>query len=414
MTSPLARRTAIASALGLAAALRSPRAWGSAPIRLGTSVPMTGGLALNGKAYLLSMQMFAEDINARGGIAGRPLQLVTYDDQSNPANVPPIYTKLIEVDDVDLVCSNGTNITSPAMPVVMERGRLMMAMFALAVNEKFRYPRYFQTMPYGPQGAGAISNGFFEAAMAMDPPPKTVALVGADAEFSKTALAGARAQARKRGLKIVYDRTYPPNNVDFGPVIRAIAAAAPDLLYIGSYPLDSVGLIRSARELRFAPRLLGGGMVGTQSAALKAELGALLDDVVSYELYVPAAEKFFPRIAPLLKRYQPRAAAAGVDALGYYMPAFVYASLETLSQAVSQVGLDQDKLAHYLHATAFETVVGRISFGPDGEWTQPRMLTVQFRGIKGHDLAQFTEPGAEVILDPPQYKTGTLHYPFGA
>lgn len=414
MTTSIGRRAAIGSAVGLAAMFREPLAWAGDPIRLGSSVPLTGGLALNGKAYLLTMQLFTEDINAKGGINGRPLELVYYDDQSNPANVPPIYTKLIDVDKVDLVCSNGTNLTTPAMPVVMERGRTMMAMFALAVNDKFKYPRYFQTMPYGPAGAESISAGFFNAAMTMDPKPATVALVGADAEFSKTAVAGARAQAKKRGLKVVYDRTYPPNNVDLGPIIRAIAATQPDLLYIGSYPVDSVGLIRSARELRFKPKMLGGGMVGTQSASLKAELGELINDVVSYELYIPAAEKFFPTVGSLLTRYQARAVAAGVDPLGYYMPPFAYASLEILAQAVTKVGLDQDKLAEHIHANRFQTIVGDIGFGPDGEWTQPRMLTVQYRGIKGHDMDQFTRPEAEVILDPPEYKTADLHYPFGA
>ena len=113
------RRAAIGSAISLAATMGAGRAWAADPIRIGSSVPLTGGLALNGKAYLLTMQLFAEDINAKGGINGRPLDFVYYDDQSNPANVPAIYTKLLDVDKVDLVCSNGTNLTTPAMPVVM-------------------------------------------------------------------------------------------------------------------------------------------------------------------------------------------------------------------------------------------------------------------------------------------------------
>jgi branched-chain amino acid transport system substrate-binding protein len=406
----ISRRTAITSAL---AATYSPLAWGADPIKLGTSAPLTGGLAPNGRAYLLTIQIFIEDINAAGGINGRPLQLVYYDDQSNPANVPPLYTKLLDVDKVDLVCGQGTNDVTPAMPIVMEHGYVMMAMFALAVNDKFRYPRYFQTMPYGPDGGEAISAGFFDNAMKLDPKPKTVALVGADAEFSKTAVAGARAQAKKLGLKIVYDRTYPPNTVDYGPIIRAIAASSPELLYIGSYPIDSVGLIRSARELRFAPKMFGGGMVGTQATSLKSELGDLLNDVVSYELYTPAAAKFWPDVDKLLARYQPRAAPAGVDAQGFYIPPFTYCSLEILAQTVAKVGLDQDKMAQYMHANTFKTIVGDIKFGESGEWAEPRMLTVQFRGVKGQGIEQFKDPGTEIILDPPAYRTGTLQAPFG-
>jgi branched-chain amino acid transport system substrate-binding protein len=281
------------------------------------------------------------------------------------------------------------------------------------VNDKFKYRRYFQTMPYGPHGAEAISLGFFESAMAMDPKPRTVALVGADAEFAKTAVGGARQQARKRNLRIVYDRTYPPATVDFGPVIRGIAAASPDIVYIGSYPLDTSGLIRAARELGFRPKLFGGGMVGTQAAALKADLGELLNDVVSYELYVPAMADKLPQVEPILKRYQARAAEAGVDQLGYYVPPMVYGTFEILAQAVTATGgLDQDKLTDYIHATTFKTVYGDIAFGADGEWTEPRMLTVQFRGLQGQGMDQFRKPESHVILQPASYRTGELRYPF--
>ena len=412
------RRTVFASAIGGIAAgmMRTPLAWGQGnAITIGMSAPQTGGLASNGKAALLTMQIWVEEVNARGGILGRPVQLVYYDDQSNPANVPRIYTKLIDVDKVDLIITNGTNLTVPAMPIAMERGKVVMCMFSLAINEKFHYDRFFQTMPYGPNGKESISAGFFEVAMAMNPKPQTVALVGADAEFSKNAVAGAREQARRHGLRVVYDRTYPPPTVDFGPIIRGIAAASPDLVFIGSYPLDTTGLIRAARELNFRPKLFGGGMVGTQNAALKGDLGEMLNDVVSYELYCPAAAGHFPGVAPLLAKYQPLAAANGVDAHGFYTPPFTYCSLEILEQAVKGIGgTDQEKLAKYIHANKFNTIVGEIEFGADGEWKQPRMLTVQFRGLKGQGMEQFTQPSAEVILHPAQYRTGELRYPMGA
>lgn len=413
----ITRRTVFASAIGGAAAtmMRTPLAWGQGnAITIGCSIPQTGSLASNGKAVLLTMQIWAEEVNARGGINGRPVQLVYYDDQSNPANVPRIYTKLLDVDKVDLIVTNGTNLTVPAMPIAMERGKVVMCMFSLAINEKFRYNRFFQTMPYGPDGKAAISAGFFEVAMAMNPKPRTVALVGADAEFSKNAVSGAREQARKHGLRVVYDRTYPPPTVDFSPIIRGIAATSPDLVYIGSYPLDTTGLIRAARELNFRPKLFGGGMVGTQNASLKGDLGELLNDVVSYELYCPAAAGHFPRVAPLLAKYQPLAVREGVDAHGFYSPPFAYCTMEVMEQAVKGTGgVDQEKLANYIHATKFDTIVGEIEFGADGEWKQPRMLTVQFRGLKGQGMDQFLQPSAEVILHPPQYRTGELRYPMG-
>jgi branched-chain amino acid transport system substrate-binding protein len=342
------------------------------------------------------------------------VQLVTYDDQSNPANVPPIYTKLLDVDKVDLIVTNGTNLTVPAMPIAMQRGKVVFCMLALAINDKFKYPRFFQTMPYGPHGKASISEGFFDVAMGMKPPPTTVALVGADAEFSKSAVEGARDEAKKRGLKIVYDRTYPPSTVDFGPVIRGIATANPDLVYVGSYPVDTSGLIRAARELNFSPKLFGGGMVGTQAASLQGDLGDMLNDVVSYELYCPAVADKFPEVEPLLKKYQPLAKEKGIDPHGYYVPPFAYCTMQILDQAVTGTGgLDQDKMAKFLHANTFKTIVGDVKFGPDGEWDHGRLLTVQFRGLKGQGMDQFNSPSAEVVLHPAEYRTGELRYPMG-
>ncbi|SKA27827.1 branched-chain amino acid transport system substrate-binding protein [Enhydrobacter aerosaccus] len=409
----IGRRTALAGIVGTAA-IGTRTAWAADPIKIGFSIPQTGGLAAIGLQALLTLQIWSEDVNARGGILGRPVQLVTYDDQSNPANVPRIYTKLLEVDKVDLIVTNGTNLTVPAMPIAMQRGMVVFCMLSLAVNDKFKYPRFFQTMPYGPHGKASISEGFFDVAMGMSPKPATVALVGADAEFSKNAVDGARDQARKRGLKIVYDRTYPPSTVDFGPVIRGIASANPDIVYIGSYPVDTSGMVRAARELGFRPKLFGGGMVGTQAATLKGDLGEMLNDVVSYELYCPAVADKFPDVEPLLKKYQPRAKEKGIDPQGYYVPPFAYATMEVLQQAVTAAGgLDQDKIAKAAHATTFKTIVGDIKFGADGEWDHPRMLWVQFRGLKGQGMDQFVNPSAEVVLDPPEYRTGELRYPMG-
>src|SRR5262245_13025502 len=142
---PVGRRGVIVGALSGVAAAGPRSAWAADPIKVGCSIAQTGGLASIGKQTLLTMQIWAEDVNAKGGILGRPVQVISYDDQSNPANVPGIYTKLLEVDKVDLVITNGTNLTVPAMPIAMQHDKVVLTMLALAVNDKFKYPRYFQT-----------------------------------------------------------------------------------------------------------------------------------------------------------------------------------------------------------------------------------------------------------------------------
>src|ERR1700726_2068769 len=204
-------RTMRAKAIACAAAvLLLASAWPAAaaePIKIGFGMALTGGLAGNGKAALIAQKIWEEDINAKGGLLGRPVQLVYYDDQTNPSTVPGIYTKLLDVDKVDLVVSGyGTNLEAPAMPIVMQHGMTMMGLFGLAVNDQFHYDRFFQIQPNGPNAKISSIEGFFEAAMTAKPTPKTVAIVGADAEYPKVATEGAREIAKKLGLKIVYDR----------------------------------------------------------------------------------------------------------------------------------------------------------------------------------------------------------------
>jgi len=404
------RLKSMLSAAALITAI-APPALAAEPIKIGFSDQETGGSAASGKQFLLTAQIWADRVNAKGGLLGRPVQLIHYDDQSNPALDPGIYTKLLDVDKVDLIIASGTNFSAAAMPMLIEHKVMVLDTLALAVNDEFHYPRFFQTMPYGPHGKDAITTGYFAAAMSMDPKPKTIAMTGADAEFSKNAMAGARQHAKDAGLQIVYDKNYPPNQMDFSSIVRSIRATNPDLVFVASYPADTAGILRAVGEQGLEAKMFGGPMIGLQYGAIKSQMGDKLNGIVDYELYVHEPTMNFPGVDDFIKDYQ--AKEAGTDPLGYYVPPLVYATFQVLEQAVTGVGsLDQEKLAQYMHATNFKTIMGDIKFGEDGEWADPRILTIQYQGVKGHDLDQFAKPGIQVILDPPAYKTGALKYPY--
>ena len=214
------------------------------------------------------MQLWEQDINAKGGLLGRPVKLVYFDDQSSPANVPGIYTKLLDVDKVDLVVGPyGTVLTAPAMPIIMDHKMTFISLVALALNDKFKYPKYFAMISLSSNPTVEFSKGIFDVAMMANPKPLTVAIAAADQEFSKGNADGARENAQKAGLKIVYDRTYPPSTMDFAPIVRAVQATNPDIFLACSYPADTVGLIRASHEVGFKPKIFGGGMVGLQATA---------------------------------------------------------------------------------------------------------------------------------------------------
>jgi len=402
---------AVALAAGL---LVATAAQAAEPITIGFGMGLTGGLAAAGKSALLAMQIWQEDVNAKGGLLGRPVKLIHYDDQSNPATVPGLYTKLLDVDKVDLIVSGyGTNLIAPAMPVAISHDRVFLGLFGLAVNSEFHYPKYFSMLPSGPDPKHAISEPFFKVAMAANPKPKTLALLAEDAEYPKNSSEGVRDHAKSYGLTIVYDKTYPPGTPDFTPIVHAIQATKPEIVFVASYPPGSAGMLRAATESGLKTRFFGGGMVGLQYTPFKQQFGPKLNGVVDYDFWIPASTMQFPGILDFLKKYQAQAPAEGVDPLGWYLPPFAYANLQVLGEAVEGAKtLDQTKLADYMRAHSFNTIVGDISFGKDGEWSKPRALAVQWQNIKSNNIDEFRDTKTEVILEPAEYRTGTVMEPY--
>jgi branched-chain amino acid transport system substrate-binding protein len=406
---------------GIGATLISPAlvktpafAQGAAPIKIGFSMALTGPLAANGKQALLGAQIWQDEVNAKGGLLGRQVQLVNYDDQSNPSTVPGIYTKLLDVDKVDLIVSGyATNMVAPAIPIAMQRKKTLIGLFALAANSEFHYPRYFSMLPSGPTPKESFTEGFFQVATAQNPKPQTIAIAAEDADFSHNAADGARNNVKKYGLKSVYDSTYPPNTTDFSPIVRAIQAANPDLVVFCSYPLSSVGLTLSANELGLKPKMMGGAMVGLQATVFKNKLKSKLNGIVNYETWVPSPKLVAPA-ADFFKTYQAKAPALGVDPLGYYLGGWGYAYFQVLQQAVEgSKSINDDKLADYMRSHDFKTIMADVRFGKDGEWTKSGMLQVQYHGITdAANLDTWRGMDYQTVLTPADDKTGSVIYPY--
>ena len=245
-----------------------------APIRIGYCLSLTGPLSGNSRSARLAHDIWREDVNARGGLLGRPVELVCYDDHADASRVPGLYQRLMDEDKVDLAIGGyGTNTVLPAMPLIMERQRFFVGLMGLGVNNALSYPNYFAMIPTGPDPNAALTEGFFQLASAQTPRPLTVALVSADAEFSRNPILGAKANAKKYGFLIVHEATYPLAIENFTPVIDAVAESSCDLLFLCSYLDDSIGLVRAIHAHPFRPKMVGGGMIGPQNTAVKTTLG---------------------------------------------------------------------------------------------------------------------------------------------
>jgi branched-chain amino acid transport system substrate-binding protein len=405
------------TAIGLLlAAMIVPPARAAEPIKVGFSMALTGGVAPIGKQVLVALQIWRDDVNAKGGLLGRPIQLVYYDDQSNPSNVPPIYTKLIDVDKVDLLVGPyATNMVAPAIPVMMQFKKTTIGILANAANSKFHYDQYFSMLPTGPEPQKAFSTGFFELAKRQKPEPKTVAIVAADAEFAQNAADGARSNIKDMGFQKVMDKSYPPSIADCTPIMRAVQAANPDMVFVAAYPPDSVCLVRAAKEVGLSPKMFGGTLIGLLVTPIKMQLGPMMNGIINNEVFLPAKSFIFPGTLELLAKYQEIAKTEHLDPLGWGFAPLGYSAGQVLAQAVEGAKtLDQVKLAQYMHTHSFHTVVGDITFGKDGEWSKSRTVTTQYQHVKGHDLAEFKSAEHEVIVWPDDMKSGNLIYPYTA
>jgi branched-chain amino acid transport system substrate-binding protein len=384
------------------------------PIRIGYCLSLTGPLASNGKTASLAHKIWAEGINRGGGLLGRKVEMVCVDDETNPKLVSDIYKRLLDVEKVDLLIGGyGDNSVAPAMSLVMERKRYLVAVMALAVNATLNYPKYFVMIPTGPHPPAALTEGFFELAARQAPKPQTVAILAADAPFSKAPVQGAKGHAEKHGFRVVSEELYPLSTTDFAPYIERLGSSNPDIVFFCSYLNDSVGLIRAISNSAFKPKLVGGAMIGPQNGAIKMQLGPSLNGVVNYEYWLPVSALMYPGVADLIAEYQSRAQDFGADPLGYYVAPQAYAQMQVVEQAIIGTNsLDDDKLAEFTRSAVFKTVVGDVKFGDAGSWSEARVLQVQYQNIRSGDLSNFKASSTQVVVWPPNLASGSLVYPY--
>jgi branched-chain amino acid transport system substrate-binding protein len=383
-------------------------------LRIGYCLSLSGPLASNGRTARLAHQIWQEHINANGGLLGQPVELVCLDDQTNPNLVAGLYQRLLDVEKVDLVIGGyGDNSVAPAMPLIMERKKWLLALMALAVNAKFNYQQYFVMIPTGPRPNLALTEGFFQIAGQQTPRPQTVAILIADAPFSQSPAQGAKENLAQQGMRVVSEGKYPLSTTDFTPYMAELKRVDPDVLFFCSYSNDSIGLVKAMDAARLSPKLVGGAMIGPQNGIVKSELGPLLNGLVNYEYWLPVPSLMNPQVASLIETYQSRAENAGADPLGYYVVPLAYAQMQVLEQAIRVVGSTNDgALSHYTHEAVFHTVVGHVKFGDGGGWAEPRVLTVQFQNIDSNNISEFKKPGTQVVVYHSETASSRVIYPY--
>jgi branched-chain amino acid transport system substrate-binding protein len=269
-------------------------------------------------------------------------------------------------------------------------------------------------IPTGPRPSEALTEGFFGLAANQSPKPKTMAILAADAPFSKSPVQGAKAHADKHEFKVVSEALYPLSATDLASFIRPLESINPDILFFCSYLNDSAALLRALNKVRLEPKIVGGAMIGPQNGSIKAQLGPLLNGIVNYEYWLPVPKLMYAGVASMIAEYQSLARDAGADPLGYYVAPQAYAQMQVVQQAiVGTNSLDDAKLAEFTRDRLFKTVVGDVKFGVGGGWSEARVLQVQYQNIRTTDLAEFKDASTQAVVWPSNLASGALFYPYG-
>jgi branched-chain amino acid transport system substrate-binding protein len=380
-------RFAAAAAVALLAPAPAP-AEAQAPIKIGASLSLTGTYGKIGAYQKEGYELCADDLNAKGGLLGRKVEFVVYDDQSMPATGVRLYEKLITEDKVDAVMGPYSSPITEAVANVTEKYQKVMVTPLAATTSIFKKGRKYLFMVISP--AEVYLEGLID--MAAKRGLKTVAIVNEDTLFAKTAADGAAELAKKKGLQVVLKEAYPKGHTDFSAVLTKIKALNPDVVAGSTYFDDAVAIIRQMRELDVNPKMLGvtvGGDLPEFYEVLKknAEFvyGATQwDESLPY----PGAKEFAAAFKKKFKRDPAYHAAAG------------YAGCQIYAEGVRRAKtLEADKVRTELLGLKMRTAFGDYAVDQDGFQTAHKMVTLQW------------QDGKILIVWPDELSNGKARYP---
>jgi len=363
------------------------------PVVIGASVSLSGTYAASGKYALEGTQLWVDDVNRRGGLLGRPVKLVYYDDKSDPNTGVQLYEKLITSDKADLIIGPYSSGVTSAVSTVAEKQKKVMlgpeAADAKIYMRGYKYNFQAQTQA-GRYMVGALS-------LAKASGYKTLAMLAEDTAFPKAVSAEVARMAPEYGLTVVFNETYAKGSSDYSALLTKVKQIAPDVVFANSYLPDAQGLVRQCRELGVNAKLFAVA-VGAAEPEF-ANLGSTADYVFGATQW--AATMPWRNNAEFVKRYR--------DKFGRdpdYHSASNYATGEVLEAAVKQVGsLDQEKLAAAIAKLELDTVYGK--FKVDERGVQVGFTSALLQWQKGKQVLVWPEAlaqGKAILPAPPWSK----------
>src|SRR3989454_1770273 len=338
------------------------------PIRIGASMSLTGTYAKLGKNQHEGYKLCERDLNAKGGVLGRKVEVVVYDDQSLPATAVRLYEKLITEDKVDAIMGPYSSPVTEAAVNVTEKYKKVMVAPLAATTSIFKKGRKYIFMVISP--AEVYLEGLVD--MAAKRGLKTVAVVNEDTLFSKAAASGAVELAKKKGMQVVFTEAYPKGNTDFSALLTKVKALTPDVLAAATYFDDAVALTRQMRELDVNPKAYG--------VTVGGDLPEFYDTLKTNAEYVYGATQWepvlpYPDNTEFFEAYKKE--------FGHepsYHSAAGYAGCLIYAEAVQRAGtLDADPGREQLLKLGMRTIFGEYKVDADGFQVAHKIVTFQWQ-----------------------------------
>lgn len=345
----LTRRHALAAAAAAFLMSTAPGlAQDKSPLKIGFHAGLTGPAAADGLSAEIAVKLAVEEANKAGGINGRPIELIVYDDQGKPEQAVPLANKLIGDKVVAVISAGFSAPTKAAAPVFQDAKIPYVVAIALqpditkAGNFVFRVGSMGEVE--GKAGAKLVGD-MLKA--------KSVVLLTIKTDFGKTVAAGFKSVADKFGFKIVKEYEYSPGDRQFGPLVASVKADAPDLIYASGFYFTGAPLLSQLRSAGVEVPFVGAQSYSSSKfidIAGKASEGAIITNVIDWGATSAQEKAFFETFE---KKAGFRPEAAGSQA---------FASAEVLLAALAKGGAGNDALREALAATKMRTVVGNLSF----------------------------------------------------
>jgi branched-chain amino acid transport system substrate-binding protein len=373
------------------------------PLRVGSTLSLTGPLSATGMIHKVAGEIYVDQLNQKGGLLGRKVEWVLKDDQSKPDLARTLYEQLITVDKVDLLIGPYATANILAAIGVAQRYNKLILHHTMGVPQLVKYDMQFPTggLPSDPEVS--LPELIFNAVANAPKPPKTVAIVTSKFPSVHFISVGAREMAKKRGLQEVAWLEWEFGNRDFGAIAGRIKDAKPDFLFIGAIGVEGLLLMEALSKIDFVPPMhfhmfpAPGPM--TKSPAARNALS-----LTTFEEHPPFSTN--PVAAGFIKQYHERAAKAALpDTSVDLQAAASYATWQTLEAAVNGAKSFEDKaLAQWLKRNHVDTIMGQLRWETANNYTPGASLYKVKQLQNGKWLVvwpkEFAAPGAKLIAAP--------------